>query len=186
MFPVDATTPTGPSVLESTWAGGAARMRWIAASHGGSTLEVERCAGDGPWAPLRVIEIDATGLAVLEDASVERGMRYGYRLAVPGGAALPGTEAWIAVPAPTPLALERVGTNPGGPPLRFALSLPQPGTARLEILDVTGRVVQRHEWSGLAEGRQVVTVDGALAPGCYFARLRAAGGTVLRRFVALR
>ena len=87
--------------------------------------------------------------------------------------------------------LDPVSPNPTRGPTRFGLTLGEPGSIRLEILDVAGRLVAvitdgfeaagRLElaWNGRSAGRQV-------PPGLYVARLRAPGRVLTRSFVISR
>jgi hypothetical protein len=65
-------------------------------------------------------------------------------------------------------------------------TLPNPGPARLEVLDVAGRKVLERELRGMSAGPHVVDLgeDGALAPGIYAVRVHA-GGEVLSKMVVL-
>jgi hypothetical protein len=56
--------------------------------------------------------------------------------------------------------------------LSVALSLPRAGETTVELVDVTGRVVSRSDWT-LGAGIQSVRLTGTdrLAPGVYLVRL---------------
>lgn len=82
----------------------------------------------------------------------------------------------LAPPAPNPLARDS----------RIAFTLPAPGDARLEVLDVGGRRVARWEAGGLAAGGHAVAWEAlagarALPAGLYFVRLAAGGESRVRR-----
>jgi len=74
----------------------------------------------------------------------------------------------------------------------FALSAPQTSDVRLEIFDVTGRMVRRLLNQAAFHGTQEVEWDGRddsanrLAPGTYFARLSAEGFSTVARAVLMR
>jgi hypothetical protein len=83
----------------------------------------------------------------------------------------------VAVPPPpaaeTGLAIRGLSPNPSrGAPLSVALSLPRAGETTVELVDVTGRVVSRTDWT-LGAGLQSVRLAGTdrLAPGVYLVRL---------------
>jgi hypothetical protein len=91
----------------------------------------------------------------------------------------------------TAVALSPVSPNPVRNDGAFQFALPATGPVRLSILDVQGR-----ELGVLAEGTYDAgthraslggaVARGALTPGLYFARLRVANRTVVRRFVVVR
>ena len=71
------------------------------------------------------------------------------------------------------LALALDGPNPTAGPTALALTLRQPEAVRVDVLDVTGRVVAVAE-AVLGAGRQRVALDlGALPAGTYLARVAA-------------
>ena len=67
---------------------------------------------------------------------------------------------------------------------RLALwcSVPAPGPARLEVLDVAGRRIVERELDWAAAGAMHVSIAPAPASGLYFARLSQAGRSVRTRF----
>ncbi|MCE9626889.1 MAG: T9SS type A sorting domain-containing protein, partial [Candidatus Eisenbacteria bacterium] len=64
--------------------------------------------------------------------------------------------------------------NPSHGALRVAFELAEPDDVRLELLDVSGRVVARTAQS-LAAGSHSWPVPNTLAPGVYVIRLHTAG-----------
>ncbi len=103
--------------------------------------------------------------------------------------------ASVAVPAPAlPRAL-RLATpwpNPARGAVSLRIELPRAGDARVEVLDVGGRVM-RSLWRGpLAAGATPLRWDGAddlgnAAPaGLYFVRASAGGESAVARFVRVR
>ena len=82
-------------------------------------------------------------------------------------------------------------------PLRVTASItfvhPQPGFARVQILDLTGRVIRTLlDRSEIPAGNHTVGFDGRneagrkLASGVYFCRVATAGGAAMRRFAIVR
>lgn len=72
-------------------------------------------------------------------------------------------------------ALERPAPNPvHGGPLHVRFSLAGAGAARLELLDIAGRVVGARQVGGLGAGTHAVELSTGAAPrpGLYFVRLR--------------
>jgi hypothetical protein len=72
--------------------------------------------------------------------------------------------------------------------LRFGITLEQDGSARLDLLDVAGRVVGTRELTSLARGPHDIELAsaGALAPGVYFVRLRQGAREVRARAAVVR
>ena len=127
------------------------------------------------------------GIFEKEDADVRRGRRYGYRLADAAGSPV-SEEAWIAIPVRTELDVRRIGANPGGGPLRFAVSTPGGQALGLELLDVAGRVIDRRAENDPSEGTHTWTLGDRtpLPAGCYFVRLSAGAQRKMRSVIVLR
>jgi hypothetical protein len=85
-----------------------------------------------------------------------------------------------------------VAPNPFGSATAVAFSMPHPGRARLEIVDVRGRIVRVLVDDEIDAGLQRVDWDGRdeagrrLASGVYFARLTAADAGAAQKIVLLR
>ena len=89
-----------------------------------------------------------------------------------------------------PLALTRlalsISPNPARRNLGFDLRLADDAPARLEVLDVTGRLVLSRVLAGGRGARhEVVELPAGTAPGVYLARVTQAGESRIRRFVTL-
>ncbi|MCE9627094.1 MAG: T9SS type A sorting domain-containing protein, partial [Candidatus Eisenbacteria bacterium] len=136
---------------------------------------VERRAREGDWIALEERIADADGVVRFGDRRAEPGVTYEYRLVwddVFGHQVTPAVT--VRVPARASFGLLGARPNPSRGALRVAFELAEPGDARLEILDVSGRVVARMVQS-LAAGSHAWPVPGALAPGVYVIRLHTAG-----------
>jgi len=82
------------------------------------------------------------------------------------------------------LALEAVHPNPArGDRMAVSFSLPSSGRAKLELLDVGGRVVARRDVGALGAGRHTVDLAAAkpVAPGVYLVRLSQGGRSTSER-----
>jgi trimeric autotransporter adhesin len=109
-----------------------------------------------------------------------------------------GSSAWhgpahlLAAAVPTALRLAQNRPNPFNPRTTFALALPQPGRARLTILDARGREVARPFDADLPAGVREVVWDGcdaqgrALPSGVYFARLDSGGRLAVTKVTLAR
>jgi len=110
----------------------------------------------------------------LEDADVQPGGRYAYRLGVPsaGGQSF-SPEVWIAVPSGVALAIERAYPSPARGDVWLAFTLPTAEPATIEVLDVAGRRVGGRVLAGLGAGRHVLRLDEVPRhAGVFFVRLR--------------
>jgi immune inhibitor A len=106
--------------------------------------------------------------------------------------------AYLHVPDP-PLAVDELApvvsfalhglkTNPTTRDIIVAFSLPDAGSATLELIDISGRRVVAQEVGSLGPGRHAVALGGGMshAPGVYLARLSRAGKSFTVRAVVLR
>jgi hypothetical protein len=90
-------------------------------------------------------------------------------------------------PAPGAGALRIAVAGAAGNELRVRLSLPAPGAAHLDVLDLSGRVRARLDVSGPLDGVIVSLRAGAhLEPGLYFARVRQGANSASARATLLR
>lgn len=100
----------------------------------------------------------------------------------------PGTAGVPPRTAPAALALS-AGPSPArtGGAITLRIAMPTPGTARIELLDVSGRRVALLRGSAGAPGVLTLRWDGrdaagrSVPPGLYFARAEAAGRTAFAR-----
>ena len=92
---------------------------------------------------------------------------------------------------PTQLALAIRGATPNpapGGPIRVEFALRDGSAARLELLDVAGRVLRTREVGSLGPGTHVLDLSegGALRPGIYFLRLTQGGREVRARAAVIK
>jgi hypothetical protein len=151
------------------------RLEWHASASVAAT--VYRRAADADWTAVGVAQSDGVGRIRFEDRDVVPGARYGYRLGIPeaGGETFEG-EVWVEIPVGLGFAIEGLRPNPAMRDLIVSFALPSGAPARLELLDVTGRLVRARELVGLAPGHHTLRLDGPLPPaGLYFLRLTQSG-----------
>lgn len=168
---------------------GRVSLRWFAADGAGLRVTVERRTEGSDWTALADAAGDGMGYLAFQDRAVEPGTRYGYRLTwLEGGLGRSSSETWITVPVGLTLALESPRPNPAIGAVSVALTLPDAGAARLDVLDLAGRRVLSRDLSGLGAGRHVVPLDeaAALAPGVYTLRLAHGGTAKLTRLCVMR
>jgi hypothetical protein len=150
------------------------RIVWHLADATGLTAAIERREGDGAWSVRGESAVDGAGLLAFEDADVEPGMRYGYRLQLPGAGAL--GETWVEIPAAHALGLVAVRADPRGARVRFTLA--GRGRATIEVIDLAGRRVAGTEADGLEPGMHPA--------GSYVVRLTQGGRSVSAKAALVR
>ena len=179
-------TPIALALVDAYATPGRVKLRWYGASVAGVTATVYRQAAQSGWSAIASIAGDGTGTLRFEDASVQAGASYGYRLGVrEGGVEKFYGETWISVPA-LALALEGLRPNPamGEPVASFTLS--SGSSARLELLDVTGRVWLTRAVGDLGAGSHLVRLGKTVPAGMYWLRLTQSGRSLLARGVVVR
>jgi hypothetical protein len=72
--------------------------------------------------------------------------------------------------------------------LAFSLTLPVSGSAKLQLIDVRGRIVESMDVGGMGVGRHTVTLGSSnrAASGVYIVRLSQGGQTSLTKVVFVR
>jgi hypothetical protein len=169
---------------------GAVHLAWWAADARTLAAQVERRVADGSWESLGPPAADPAtpDRLVFVDRAIVPAATHSYRLRwrvegvdrtggfaeVTVGAERGVTSALVGLAGPNP-ARDHAGWT-------LACTLPPAGigTARLEVLDVRGRVVWARDLAGFGAGRHVVSVagPGVARPGLYFARLGGAPAVV--------
>jgi hypothetical protein len=179
----DSPVTTLASLVRAEATDRAVRLEWFGGSPAASITLERRTEATG-WTPLAQLSAPSNGLITYEDRNVVPNRRYGYRLAIgPQYTA----ETWVAISA-VELALEGPRPNPTVALASVALSLPDDGPARLEVVDIAGRLRLSREVGSLGAGRHLLSLAGAvnLAPGVYLMRLVHARGAVSQRLMITR
>jgi hypothetical protein len=167
---------------------GVVRLAWSAGGIAGSRADVERSTPTSAWTRVATVSQDGSDRFLYEDRNVMSGERYGYRLGVTvDGALRHSGEAWVTVPAAPMLALAGPRPNPAARSLTIAFSLAGAGPARLEVLDIAGRVVRAREVGALGAGPHTLdlTEGNMPSPGVYLVRLTQAGTSMVRRLCVI-
>jgi len=172
-FSIDATTSTMVSLASSSASNGRVLLEWYSAG-AVDHATVYRRTMTSAWSAIGAVVADGRGMLDYADTDVVPGARYGYRL----GAIVNGTEqwlgeAWVDVPRAATFALAGARPNPTFAGLRVAFSLPDASPARIDVLDVQGRLVLEREVGSLGPGSHVVNLVSGRMPhaGLYFLRL---------------
>jgi hypothetical protein len=162
---------------------------WQGAGAGALSAQVERRSEATDWQVLGAAESIGADRLRYEDRAVTPGERYAYRLGwSEDGEDHLTAESWIDVPLAPELALEGFTPNPSLREAVVAFTLPRAGRGRLEVMDVAGRRVFRHDLGGLGAGRHTLAIDASrgLRPGVYLIRLTHAGRVLHARGVITR
>src|SRR5262249_32172873 len=143
----------------------------------------------GDWAKLTDGFVDQSGQLSVTDADVAPGRSFEYALSLSdNGAQLMAGQVWVDIPKGNTFALTHVGPNPSSTGFHVSFSLPSSAPATLELVNVSGKLVQSLNVGGKASGTQEVDLGKAqkLAPGVYWVHLTQAGRTFSQRVVAVR
>lgn len=171
--------PDGPvatliSFVRADAGGGRVHLEWSSTLSAGTDAELSRHDPAHGWNVLATLHADAAGRFIYDDAAVTGGQSYRYRLSVslePGSGYT--SEIEVRVPVALEIALERVSPNPSDGDLRIDYSLPDAATARIDVVDVQGRVRVRREVGSSGPGRHSVFLArrGELPAGLYWIRM---------------
>ena len=172
----DTTTAVLASLVSVDAQASRVRLVWYVSGTGSPVARLYRRTVDSDWSFVDRIAPDGSGYMRYEDAAVTSGTRYGYRLGIiDAGQEVFVGEVWADVPAPTvQLAMRGVSPNPSiDGRLRVEFTLHDGSPARLELIDVVGRVLSSKQVGALGPGTHLLDVSGgaALQPGIYFLRL---------------
>jgi len=180
-----ATTAVEATLVASDVRPDGVHIEWYAASIIAAT--VERREVGAAWQSIATVVADDAHRLIYDDANVQTGTSYDYRLAV---AESDGTrytgQTSVTIPVRPRLAISAVTWDRAGRGARVALSVPSRAPATLELFDVLGR-----RWSeqtlSLAPGTHEIPFASArpLGPGVYFVRVTQESQSVRRRFVVV-
>jgi hypothetical protein len=174
------------SLVSAAARNGRVELEWYAATGAGFRATVFRRTEDTDWQSLGDLSTDGTGHLRYEDPAASPGERYGYRLGfVDSGAEQFSAETWVDVPA-LELTLEGLRPNPASGELVASFTLPNGSPARLELLDVTGRVWLTRAVGDLGAGSHLLHLGSSMPVGMYWLRLTQSGRSVLARGVVVR
>ena len=197
-YSVDDLGPTATLLQSSSaaFSGSGVELSWkLSEIDAGVEFLVSRSKSGGDFVPLDVTGLSRTGLAFsYVDTNVEPGEGYVYKVeySLEGRSRLLFISQEVRTPAAS-LALDQNRPNPFNPSTTISFSLPEACEVRLEVYDVSGRLVARlvdgrklgagaHEadWNG----RDVS--GGTAASGVYIYRLIAGKETISKKMVLLR
>ncbi len=163
-------------------------LTWQGAGAGSLRASIFRRTGPSAWQQLGLTTADGGDRLRYEDRTVTPGERYAYRIGwSEDGAEQFSAESWVDVPLAV-FALRGAVPNPAsGADLRVAFSLPKSGSARIELLDTSGRLIERHEEPALEAGEyRLRPFTRSVAPGIYWLRLSQGVQTATARAVVIQ
>ena len=175
------------SVAVSSVLHSAVRVEWRASS-APDRVPVSRRVQGGMWTAVGVAIRDSDGALRYTDAEVGSGQTVVYRLAWPApGGQLPVGEVSFTVGLPARQAL-LVRGNPTQGIVMLDLDLTGDGAARVQLLDLAGRVLIERAVDPSAAGRRpfALPAPSGARPGLYFVRLTSSAGVATGRVTLLR
>jgi len=185
---VDQAVPVEVALASAVAKADRVSLVWHAAQ-GAITATVYRRTITTDWQAIGSVSADGTGALVYEDRDVAAGARYGYRLGIgAAGQEQYAGETWVEVPCTAALALAGLRPNPTTRDLSVAFTLPSASPAKLEVLDIAGRIVLAREVGALGAGSHTLKLgEGrSFAPGVYVLRLTQGGRTLTARGAVIR
>jgi hypothetical protein len=186
----DVPVGTLAAFVHSDRAPGHVQLTWYSGGNSGMQAHVQRRTDLADWSTLGTVTVDGTGFLRFDDASVEDGVGYAYRLAILDDQGVEDTftsESWIDPLGAMRLSLA-LGANPTvGGRIALALTLPGAAQATVTLFDLAGREVERQAIHSGGDGRVDVTLGGSerLRPGLYMIRVTSGGATATRRVVVI-
>jgi hypothetical protein len=179
-------TPTTLAAVTAAFRAGRVELVWYGASMTGVLATVYRRTEQADWTEVARIAGDGTGTLRFADANVLPGGRYDYRLGVRrGGAEEYLGETSVVVPMLS-LALEGLRPNPAAGDLMAAFTLSNGTPAKLELLDVTGRLWLTRAVGDLGAGSHTLRLEKRVPAGIYWLRLTQGSSSVLARGVVMQ
>jgi hypothetical protein len=154
-----------------------ARVTWQVHDAAGPGARVDRKELGGGWQALGSVPSDPSGFITLDDSTVATFTTYTYRAAVPTlSGEITGGDVQVMIPGQGSggsLALYGAPNNPTRDLLQVSFLLPMAGPARLELLDLHGRLVASMDVGSLGPGPHSVRLapDHPVRSGVYFLRL---------------
>ncbi len=186
---LDGPVPALLSLVDAEVSGRTVMLRWHSSEAGTLRTSVERRHEDSDlWTVRGAAWVEGRDRLVFADRDVSPG-RYVYRLRYSDGLTETlSEEIAIEVSTTVRLALEGFRPNPAQGSARVAFSLSDDRPARLDVIDVRGRVVHSRDVGSLGAGSHVLPLAGEtpLGAGMYWIRLTHPERTLTTRGLVVR
>jgi hypothetical protein len=182
------STPTLIALVSAAAKEGRVELDWFCAEGAAVNATLYRRTENAEWQSLGPLAADGSGHLRYEDGTVSAATRYAYRLGyLDQGLERFTAETWVEVQA-LRLALEGLRPNPAVGELTASFTLPNAEPARLQLLDVTGRVWLAREVGSLGAGshRLRLSAEAQVPAGIYWLKLTQSGRSLLARGVIVR
>ena len=174
----DGSTPVLLSFVSVDVTADAITLTWLTSGSGSGVAAIYRSPVGGEWTRIGEVTADGTGYLRYTDYIDATATRVGYRLGIVD-AGIEGFygETWVDLPprdAALAFALDPVRPNPTlGGALTVRFTLPSAASARVELVDVSGRRVVEREIGSLGAGQHTLDLGEGqhIAPGLYLVRL---------------
>jgi hypothetical protein len=167
---------------------GAARIEWAAPGIGAA--RVERADHGKRWAAFGNAALLPSGNLAVEDAAMEPGRRYGYRLvSIDPRVEIEGSEVWLkSLPRGGIKVHELAETDARGGGVALVIDTDEPGDAVIDVFDLSGRRVVAGRHVRLTAGAQRVGlgVNETLGQGVFWVRVKRGGDVGVGRVVVVR
>jgi hypothetical protein len=186
-------TPVAASLVSADAQPDRVLLRWFAAGSEGGLAAVQRrdadvfASADAGWVTLADVPVGGNGLVIYEDASVVAGRTYEYRLGLDDG----GTQGFaglarVSIPLRPSLSIAGITPNPVRNEMLVEFALPNADPARLNVYDISGRLVRTREVS-FGPGRHRTSLDArSLGAGVYLVEVTQAGHRATTRASVVR
>ena len=147
------------------------------------------------WTSVATVDADASGTVTYTDTDVVPGEHYSYALVVSDQTGeFDAGHVALTVPSAVGVvnhggmefAMRPVWPNPAGSRgLNLSFVLPSAGPVRLDVVDVSGRVVASRDVAGQGGAQSLTLASRQFSPGIYFVRLTHAGRTLTQRVAVM-
>jgi len=184
---LDAPVATQLALVGAEIVGGHPKMTWFSADGAGETMRLYRRAVPGELVPAGELTADGSGMIVYEDLDAIAGRSYEYAIGITqNGVERMLGNVWVDVPETAEFALRAINDTQGGNVVRFVVKVPSAASARLELVDITGRRMAERDLGVLGAGEHTVQLNASVRPGVYWGRLSNAGKMVTAKVAVVR
>jgi hypothetical protein len=182
---LDQPVATQLALVGTEIVNGHPKMTWYSADGARETMKLYRRAVPGNLDYVSDILADGSGQISYEDVNAVAGRSYEYAIGITSasGTRIMGN-VWVDVPVNAEFSLKALPVTSNA--LSFVVSLPEAGSARIELVDITGRMIAKQDLGTLAAGQHSVNVSASLKPGIYWARLSQAGKMAATKVAVVR